>query len=368
MRRWMFVAVLLGLNLATFATPLCDYRSPKTDLSDLVIGFSYQYHNDPHAVKELDIRSGRFSVDYVRLYDTPEFGFDVALHNEMLISVSDVSTFNMQAGGSYKQYFSSEEDLFAFAGGDARSSSSYQALILSVSLGVGTGRFTDVTPLAKATRIDEFLVKRGSLSDHLHPVDLQILADEIGSLASYDSPADLLTAAQEIIEDSGRVKVGGLDALDISEMTRLIQDGSFSRYCGGDIKVGLGYEVLDPTGEEGALRITGAFNYAFATGPNVQFLLQGSCSSSPDLLQTNRVDVTSSLDYLVFDFLTLQGIYAFSRETRARIPTDIHKLSFDLVLEPLETAGVVLGIEFEHRPYYLEWRADVRLSISMELL
>jgi hypothetical protein len=370
MRRWAVIAlVLVGFSVGALAIPLCEYRSPQTDLSDLIISFSYQYHNNPYGLEDYDVSRGKFAVEFVRLYDEPTFGFDVSLHNEMLISVFDVSTYSAVADGSYKRYFSSEKAHFAFAGVSARSSSSYEALGLTINLGIGYGRFVDVTPLAKATRIDTFLVKRGSLHESLHPVDLQILADEIESLTSYESLADLLTTVQEIIEDSGRVaRVGGLDALDISEITQLIQDDSYSRYCGGDIKVGLGYELLDPSGEENDLLITGAFNYAFATSPNVQFLVQGSFSGAPAILETNRVDVTASYDYLITGFCVLKLTYVFSRETWVGVPTDIHKLTFDLAIEPLETAAVVLGVEFEHRPYYLEWSVDVRLSISMELL
>jgi hypothetical protein len=370
MRRCYFLSLVfvVGTSIAGFSIPLCEYASPLTDLSTLVLSFAYQYHNDPYGLEDFDVNAGVFGTEYVRLYDAPEFGFDISFENEMLISTVDISAFDTVADGNYKRYFSSEDAYFAYAGASARSSSSFEAMGLSFNVGLGYGRFTDVTPLAKAVRIDEYLVTRGSLTGELHSVDLQIIAREIGSSSSYPSLADLLDVVLQIIEGSGLVKTGGLDALDISEITRFIQEKGLSRYCGWDLKFGLGYALLDPSGGGNDLLIAGAFNYAFTTTPKVQFLVQGSFSGPTDLLETHRIDVTVAYDFLIADFLNLSTAYDFSRETWAGEPTDIHNLSFDLLLTPVDTADVVLGVSLEHRPYYLEWNIDVQLSIQMELL
>jgi hypothetical protein len=350
------------------ALPLCEYRSLLTDLSDLTLSFTYQYHNDPYGIGEKDVSTGQFGVDYVRIFDSPEYGYNVTMKNGMTISAADLSSYSIVADGDYRRYFASEEDLFAYAGGSARSSSSFEALGLSFDLGIGYGRFTDVTPMATAVRIDDYLVRQGSLSDHLHPVDLQVLAREIGSASSYESIADLLAVIQETIESSSLAGVDGLDALDISEMTHLIQEEGFSRYCGWNVQAGLGYELLDPSGGSNDLLIAASFNYAFTTTPKAQVLVKGSVSGPPELFETNRIDLTASYDYLMSDFLSLSASYNFSRETWASEPTDIHQISVDLLLTPLDNADVVLGMVLEHRPYYLEWNVDVRLSLEMALL
>jgi len=370
MRRASIIALLTACALAWagVAIPLCDYRSPKTDLSDLTLDFSYQYHNDPYGLEASDISQGQFSVDYVQLFDIPEYGFDVSFENTMIVSAKDVSAYTIMADGNYKRYFSIEEDLFAYAGSSLRSSSSFQKLGVSFNLGVGTGRFTDVTPLARATRINDYLLDRGSLTDQLHAVDLQILALEIGSAASFESQAALLAVIQEVIENSGLVRLGGLDALDISEITRFIQEEGFSRYCGWDLKLGLGYQLLDPSGGDNDLLFSGAFNYALATTPKAQFLVQGSFSGSPEILTTNRVDITGAYDYFISNFLSASATYDFSRETWGGEPTDTHRMLLEFVLSPVDTANVVAGVSFEYKPYFLEWSIDVRLSIQMDLL
>jgi len=356
------------VSLAAGAAPLCSYRSPLTDLADLLMSFSYQYTNDPYGSKERDVNEGSFLVDYTRLYDKPEYGFDIALSNRLDISVLDVANYSTVADGSYKRYLESESDAFAFAGASARSSSSYASLGVTASLGLGLGRFTDVTPLAIATRIDDYLTEQGSLKNHLRSADLEIMAYEIGSRETFATLADLVDAVRDIIESSGFAKLGGLDALDLSQIGALLADESFSRYCGWDGKIGVGYEILDPSGGERDLLVMGSFNYAFTTAPNVQLLLSGSISGPPDIFTTSRIDLGAEYDYIVSDFLDLTATYSFSRETWAGTPTDVHHIGLDVVLTPLDTADVTLAITMEHRPYYLEWSLDIRLGISIQLL
>ena len=372
MRREFIIALLAACALAWTgaAMPLCDYQSPKTDLSDLTLSFSYQYHNDPYGMEDSDISQGQFGVNYVQLFDAPEYGFDVSFENAMNISTEDVSSYITTADGNYKRYFSTEQDFFAYAGASLRSSSSFQKLGLSVNLGVGTGRFTDVTPLARVIRINDYLVNRGSLTDDLHALDLQIMAGDIESRDSYESMSALLAAIQDTIENSGLIQlgVGRLDALDISEITRFIQEEGFSRYCGWDLKLGLGYELLDPSGGDNDLLFSGAFNYALATTHKAQLLVQGSFSGPPDLLTTHRIDITGAYDYFISNLLSVNATYDFARETWGGEPTDTHRMALEFVLSPVDTANVVAGVLLEYKPYYLEWEININLSIQMDLL
>lgn len=365
--------LLLGLvfflvGTVTVAMPLCDYRSPRTDLSDLGMSFSYHYYNDPYGLSGQDINAGQLKIGYTHLFDSPDFGYDLSVKNDMTISVLSLSSFLAIAEGNFKRYFSPEAPYFGFAGTSGKSASSYQTIGLSVNLGVGYGRFTDVTPLAKAIKIDSYLVRKKSISNHLDDADLATIAYEIDSVATYESLADLLGVIQEFIEGTGLAKAGGLDALDIYEMTRIIEDDSYVRYCGGDVKVGLGYEILDPLGGPNDLLARAAFNYAFTTTPQAQFLAQGTLSGSYDILRTHRLEITLGYDYLITDMASLYSSYSLSREMWDGVPTDIHYLSLDLVLTPVENARVTLGMRFRHEPYFLEWCKDITLMIGMDLL
>lgn len=228
-RLLLFVALLLLGQWEAWAVPLCEYRSPRTDLLDLGISFSYTYHNDPYGISAQDHNFGQLLVDYTRLFDSPTIGFNIFVENDMTISVLHLSSYLTTAEGSLKRYFSPDAAYFGFATVSGKSATSYEALRLEVSLGVGYGRFADVTPLAKAMNIDDYLYEHKSITEHLDDLDLQAIALEIDSIDTYDSLADLLAVIQEFIEGSGLAKATGLDALDISRMGRIIEESDHPR-------------------------------------------------------------------------------------------------------------------------------------------
>jgi len=368
-RRLLFFLFLLCLiRLTVLALPLCDYRSPQTDLSNLGVSFSYNYHNDPYGVSDQDRNFGLLKVDYSRLFDAPDFGYGVSVRNDMTISVLRLSSYLITAEGDLKRYVAPDAAYFGFAGITGKSASSYDAIRLAVSLGVGYGRFADITPLAKAMNIDDYLINRKSITTRLDDLDLEAIALEIDSIDTYDLFADLLTVVQEIIEESGLAKTGGLDALDIYEVGRIIADDDHPRYCGGDAKVGLEYELLDPFGGPSELLATAAFNYALATTPQAQFLAQGAVSGSSDSLHAHQMEIRLGYDYVLTDTISLASSYSFVRETWDGVHTDIHTVSLEAELTPIETAQIVLGLALSHEPYFLEWSTDFTLLISMDLL
>ncbi len=367
-RYFLWSLFLLVFSFSVAGMPLCSYHAPVSSLASLGINFSYHYYNDPYGIHSRDINSGELQIRYKQLYDSPNFGYDFAAKNDMTISLLSLSTYAADADGSMKLYFSPDRDFFGFAGACGKTSSSYETVGISVNLGLGYGRFTNVTPLAKAMEIDAYLVRRGSLSDHLSDVDLQALAHEIDSASTYDTTADLLAALQEIIEGSGLVKEGGLDALDISEMSKIIADNTHSRYCGGEVKFGLSYEIIDPMGGANDLFATASFNYAFTTTPKAQFLVQGHITGSSDILKSHDMSLAMSYDYLISDFLSASGSYSFNQEANSDEVANSYEIDLNLNFTPIKTARITLEMRFSYEPYYLEWSQEVQLSIGMELL
>ncbi len=366
---FLFGVLLLVVALVGMGTvPLCDYQSFNTNISDLDIGFSYHYYNDPYGLSEQDVSEGELHIGYDRLYDSPDFGFDITMSNDMNISTLTLSSFLVTGGGNLRRYFTTDAPYFGIAGVSARSASSYETIGLFVKLGIGYGRFTDVTPLAKAIKIDAHLYEKGSISAHLDQTVLKSLAYEIDNIDTYDSMTALLRSLQQIIEGPSTSELDQLDALDVYEMAQIVEDKDYTRYCGGSINVGIGYEILDPMGRSNDLLATAAFNYAFTTTPQAQFLIKGVFSGTYDFLRTNQIEITACYDYFISNVVSLSSKYSFSRETWNGTATDKHNLKFDLVLTPVEGANITLGFQFGHEPYFLEWSQDVKFTIGMSLL
>jgi len=379
MRRYLLATCLVvSMAMSAAAVSLCDYQSPLTDLSALDLGFYYRYYRDPFGFEDQHINQGTFLIDYLRLFDAPEYGFDIAFQNELRVNILDAddSTYTLRADGNYKRYVQFETDSFAFAGAQVRSASGSQGIALSLSLGVGTGRFTDVTPMAKAVRIEEVLAQRGALQNEedkqpreLHPVDLQEVAAAIRNAATYETQAELLARIQTILESSGVVRLGGLDAQDMFEVTRVLQSGGMTRYCGWDLKAGLGYELLSPSDEENDLLVMGAFNFALASTPREQILFTGLFSGAVDVINRHQLDINASYDYVIFDFLSARAAYAFIRETWGGNPNHTHRIAVDLLMQPADIASVILSLVMQSEEHYtLGWSIDLKLSIEMSVL
>lgn len=369
-RRYLVVLILFASVgvMAAGAIPLCDYRSPNADIYNLGISFAYHYYNDPYGLSQRDIDEGQLLIDYSRRVDTPDFGFDISVNNNMQISTVALSSFLITADGNLKRYFSPDEPYFGLAGVSGKTGSSYETIGVSVKLGVGYGRFTDVSPLSKAIEIDSYLFDRGTITAHLERIDLEALAHEIDNIKTYDSVTSLLGVLQDIVEGSGVAKTGGLDALDTYGIAQIVQDDSHPRYCGGSASVGLGYELLDPMNEQNDLLATASFDYAFTTTPKIQFLINGTFSGAYDFMRTNQINVNASYDYLVTSFLDLSFVYAFSRETWDAVPTDKHELTIDVTFTPVKGANIVLSMNCAHEPYFLEWKKNITFEIGMKLL
>jgi hypothetical protein len=356
------------VSFTATAASLCSYQAPNSDIYDLQIGFSYNYYNDPYGLSDRDIDAGQFLIDYSRRYDSPDFGFDINVENNMQISTVALSSFIINAEGNLKRYFSPDEPYFGVAGIMGRSASSYRTIGISARLGIGYGRFTDVTPMAKAVEIEEYLFKQEAITSHLEDPDLESIAHEIDNLDHYESINALLAALQDILEGSRLLSPSGLDALHIYDMAQIVQDDTHPRYCGGSVSVGLGYELLDPMQEANDILATGSLEYAFTTTPKAQFLIGGNFSGAYDFLNTYQMDVRASYDYMITDRLDLSFVYSFARETWGGEPTDKHHLSLDATFTPVESASIVLSVDLVHEPHFLEWKQEIKFEITMALL
>ena len=369
MRRLLAWSLCLLLwSASVSAVSLCDYRSPRTDFTSLGLSFSYQYHNDPYGLVERDVSVGQLQAKYKRLFDSPDFGYKITASGDSTISLIGFSSFSVVADSSFKHYFVSQAPFFGFAGVSGKTASSYKTIGISITAGVGYGRFTDVTPLAKAVMIDEYLVGHGRTSAHLQAADLNSIAYEIESSSTYTTPTELLVALGQLIAGTGLVVDGELNALDVSQIGQIAQDTQYVRYCGGDVDLGLSYEVVNAQGRPNALLATLTFDYASTVTPQEQFLIQGSLSGSYDFLQTNHFDVTVGYEHRLSDLLTFSSSYAFVRDTFATEPTDRHNLSLDVAVTPFPGASVTLELRLEHLPYYLEWKTDVSLLMGFDFL
>jgi hypothetical protein len=383
MRLWC--AVLAGLLAVGFGAgaaagiPLCDYSTPRSDLSDLSLSFAYDYHNDPYDIPEKDISAGSLDVAYSKLFDSTNVGYDFSVSHHMAVSIPDPPEYSITARGNLKRYVVQEDGeglpFFGFAGVIGRSAAEFETIGLSMNLGVGYGRFTDVTPLAKAVQIDEMLVENGALNGHLDDASLVSLAHEIDTAEEYASTAELLREIEDdILGTSGQLPPSGLDALSLFHVEQIILDEEFNRFCGGEIKLGLEYELVDPNAGPNNLLATLGFNYAFTTTPEAQFLLQGGISGGYDVWRAYRIELAARFTQSITDRILVEVGYDYRRQRFADRsgnegdPTWRHDITLQMNLVPAAGTWVALEARLCHQPFYVQWCADIALSIGVDLI
>jgi hypothetical protein len=199
MKRMMMVGLLgsLLVGVLAFAVPisLCDYHTPETSLSDMNLSFNYRYFDDP-ATEGVDVSSGRVSLGYNQLYDSPVIGFTLTGNGEVSLTNFSVSGGLGQGAGTLRYYLVEETPFFGFGGVEGSLATGQLQPGLALSAGFGYGRFNDVTPLAKAFRIQTDLLSLEAITDRLPDEVLMAIATEIGRQIEYAELKDLVAAIE----------------------------------------------------------------------------------------------------------------------------------------------------------------------------
>ncbi|MEA2030978.1 MAG: hypothetical protein U9N55_05210 [candidate division Zixibacteria bacterium] len=117
----------------------------------------------------------------------------------------------------------------------------------------GYGRFIDATPLAKAVRIEAFLIEEGILSDHMPKGIILEVANTIEKEQEYKDKygatykSQWYNAMEEVMAGSGLLKnnsLGGLGTLRIEEV--LFEENVHNRFYGYDVTAGVGITATTP--------------------------------------------------------------------------------------------------------------------------
>jgi len=364
-----WTTLILGMLLCSvvaIATPLslCDFHSPQTSLTDLRLSFSYRYFDNP-AEPGVEVNSGKVRLDYSQLFDSLDYGFTLSGNGSVNLENSVVSGGLGQASGTFRYYLSEEIPVFGFGGGNASYSFGQIKPAVSIGLGVGYGRFSDVTPMAKAMNIQGELVKLGAISGQLSDDALMAVAEEIGRRVEYEAIKDLVAAIELIIEEAAGVSLDARALLTVEDGILATGDKAS---CGWALQAGLGYELIDPTGGTQDILVTISGDASLAPVPGSQLTLHAAFYGPFDILSENTLtasgvyeyllkeDVDLILDYQLQRVQPLTGSVSESQSLTASVSFDIGDA--DIAVE----AGITKGIGAT------AWSQELIISAGMDLL
>jgi hypothetical protein len=357
MRRFSTLLLLVGFLLSSLtvgglAIPICSYTSPESRYTTLGLSFNYRFFDDQYRDNRNNMTSGSLALDFTNLFDSASYGYNVGVNTKISYNRGELS-YSGISSGSYQMYLT-EGDLFGFGSAVLRASSAYENPGLNVITGSGYGRFRDVTPLAKAMRIEETLLEMGSITGPLPDGTLTAIAQEIGRRIEYEEIERLVEKVAELIEGTGLVtaeegKLGAVELLRIAELIEVVGD---KRLCGFDFRGGLGYEVIDPMGGPQDFLAFAGFNYAFASDPNTQFLVKLDFTSSFEIFENYSLSGLATYAYRASPTLSYAASYTFLRTKQpTEEPIDSHLLDLKALFQA--GAGWSLTADFS-----LKWESD----------
>ena len=356
-------ALLLSVASAAGAIGLCDYVSPETSLTDVTFSFSYRYFDDAETVGVVDESGGRTAIDFSQLYDSPDIGFTVAASGVILLDNFTPSSGLGSAAGTFRYYLLDDMPLFGFGGAAASTASGQPQPAVNVSAGIGYGRFSDTTPLAKALTIQDELLKAETISDSLSDETLMTMAAVIARRAEYETVKDAAAAVVDAIQTATGVTVGPRQVLMVEDV--IVATGD-ERNCGWAVQAGLGYELVDPYGGARDLLLTVSADAALAPDPASQFLFRASLYGPFDILGENTLAARASYDRDLTSESSLEAAYTLQR-VQSGDDSNMTQAATLLVNFAGGTADRGLQLSLTNESGTPGWTIDISVSVAIDL-
>lgn len=346
--------------------PLCGYTPPKSEFRDLKLSANYRYYNDQFKDDRDNVSSGSLRASFSRLLDAPIFGISQQANVKLDLTREQLS---YQADGAMNvRAYLEQTNFFGFVGAESQGATTLVSPGLRVSAGVGYGRFKDVTALSKALKIQERLLGLKAISAPFPAPVIFELADAIGRRGEFPDLASLVQTLEEIIEASGFVPQGQLGAVALLRIEEIITETADEKLCGWELRVGVGYELLDPQGGARDWLTLASFEYALAPAPRSQFKSSLRFSSSLTLLEDYVLIAQANYAFRISETIDAQASYNFVRtQLKDRAPLDIQSIDLRLTFQVQANLNLALQLEFTLASDFEEWTQGLTVTANYDL-
>jgi hypothetical protein len=275
-------------------------------------------------------------------------------------------TAQLEGSGSLTAFLNS--GVFAVGAFGLDGSSDY-SLEADLTAGVGTGRFRDVTPMAKAILIQNTLLDLGELLAPISDDALLDLAQILGEVGPTDDERLVLIANR--LKQTDLTRAADLGVRALLGIDRIIGESSTWRLCGSDIQARIGASaMLLP---ELRVSATGVVQARYAVVPDPVSQIEAHAEIKVRLMDLGQMDLVSSLSY----DREIPGGWAAHAEYRLEVDrmwTDseatvvAHAVSSSLTTEILGSVGLSLVANAEHRTGDEEITFSIGLHLKADIL
>jgi hypothetical protein len=324
---------------------------------------SFQWYDGPYADDRARTVSMTAGADYGNLFSSAAFGHRLDAHAELRGTEHEWS-FALRGDGDLKAFW--DGDVFGLGafGVDAAS----DGLEVDLTAGVGSGRFRDVTPMAKAIRIQDALLDLGVLLAPLENEPLLALAQILGDIAP--TSAEKTVALAEHLISTGLVSnddLGVRGLLAIEEIIGLAEGG---RLCGGDVQARIGVAAI--VVPETSLATTGILLYNVALVPDPVSQLSSNASLKTRLAHLDELSGEFNLSYSrrLPEGWTARAAYRLTYDRGWSEPDQTqasHALSASLLTQLFGSVGLSLAGELRYKTGDEEITSSLTVHLAYDL-
>lgn len=251
--------IVIPGNVFAQEVSVTDYQVPVSTADRLLIDFAL---NHATVGSNATTSKGNIGGIYKRFYDSLPFGYSIDIIGSSLVDrniETDAYDTNYQINGDVgvKKYLLESNPFLRDSFGSLRATSdmskAYDRPTSALTVGVGYGRFINATALAKAVRIEAFLIEEGELSDHLSKDAILELSqiiqredeykDKFGETYQKEWYGDM----EKVMAESGLLKESDLSAIGVLRAEEILEREEIAdRFYGWDVTVGSKFDITTP--------------------------------------------------------------------------------------------------------------------------
>lgn len=284
---------------------ITDYDVPISRARRLDLGGDLRMNGD----KNGNTRAFRLNCRWENYYNSLPFAWSIDAAGNAEVSkyirypTRNYRNYALQS--SFHRYFKEQDLVFGGAQLAASWQTSYRHLDLWVGASLGMGRYVEATALAKALRIEEFLLKEKILTGHLAKETMLQLASIIDRAGEYSTRYGSTYVVRwyadmdSVIISSGLVPSGTVGPVGNLRMREVIEREPIRpRAHGWKVEAGEGTYVsqADKAGFDGTWPfLSGTFTRPL--GLAAQFIAQGRIAGPLDHELNERYSITGSVSF-----------------------------------------------------------------------
>ena len=239
---------------SAWAISMTDYQVPVSRATSAFGGFQYNYAFKDSTTADNGNLSLNFNQFFSSLPMGYSLGFNGILNRDGLAPKDrDKYTYNVSAFAQGNKYLRDDSNLFGFGRLDGIDATAYDRPGFTLTMGLGYGRFINATPLARALRAEEELLKEGVLTGVLPDnVVLDVakrMAPEV--IAKYRQEYDYWERyyygdLEKEFQKSDKLLANELGSVGTLVIRDVLNEFISDRYYGYELSAGIGYDLQTP--------------------------------------------------------------------------------------------------------------------------